>query len=135
MRLTCCGRLWQNRYYSAPLDARTHLWTVARYIERNPVRASIVLQAEDWRWSSARVHARGELDATISQPGWLEESDREAYRQFLNETGDESEIRCATSTGRPIGGVDFVLWLESTLKRRLAALPRGRPRKKTCADS
>lgn len=130
-----CGRLWQNRYYSAPLDARTHLWTVARYIERNPVRASIVLQAEDWRWSSARAHTRGERDATVSQPDWLEGSDRKAYRQFLNESGDENEIRRATSTGRPIGDVGFVARLEGVLKRRLAALPRGRPRKKPSADS
>jgi putative transposase len=125
-----CGRLWQNRYYSTPLDPKTHLWTIARYIERNPVRAGIVLQAEDWRWSSARGHIRGEPDSLLTPPGWLETSEREAYRRFVNEPGDESEIRRATSTGWPLGGLDFIARLESTLKRRLAALPRGRPRRR-----
>jgi putative transposase len=125
-----CGRLWQNRYYSTPLDPKTHLRTVARYIERNPVRAGIVLQAEDWRWSSARAHTRGEQDVLLTQPDRLAASEREAYRQYVNEPGDENEIRRATSTGRPMGGTDFVARLESILGRRLAALPRGRPRRK-----
>lgn len=33
---------------------------VARYIERNPVKARIVKGAEDWGWSSARVHIKEE---------------------------------------------------------------------------
>jgi putative transposase len=130
-----CGRLWQNRYYSTPLDPKTHLWTVARYIERNPVRAGIVRQAEDWRWSSARGHIIGESDALLTQPDWLEASEREAYRRHVNEPGDETEIRRATSTGWPIGGPDFIARLESILKRRLAALPRGRPHKKPDAET
>jgi len=30
------------------------LLTVLRYIERNPLRAGLVAQAEDWRWSSLK---------------------------------------------------------------------------------
>ena len=130
-----CGRLWQNRYYSTPLDPSSHLWTVARYIERNPVRAGIVLHAEDWQWSSARSHIRGEHDVMLAQPDWLETTERESYRQYVNEPCDESEIRRATSTGWPLGGLNFVARLESILKRRLLALPRGRPRKKPNRDT
>jgi REP-associated tyrosine transposase len=36
------GHLWANRFFSAPLD-ESHLWTAVRYIERNPVRAGLVL--------------------------------------------------------------------------------------------
>jgi len=28
------------------------LWTVIRYVERNPLRAGLVDRAEDWPWSS-----------------------------------------------------------------------------------
>ena len=49
------GHLWQDRYYSCPLDD-DHLYEVLRYIENNPVRAGIVESAEKYRWSSAKAH-------------------------------------------------------------------------------
>ena len=39
------GHLWQNRFYSCPLDQR-HLWIALRYVERNPVRANLVERPE-----------------------------------------------------------------------------------------
>jgi putative transposase len=49
------GHLWQNRFYSCALDER-HLWIALRYVERNPVRASLVTRAEKYEWSSAAAH-------------------------------------------------------------------------------
>jgi len=36
------GRLWQNRFFSCPVDKDEYLWPVLRYIDRNPVRAGLV---------------------------------------------------------------------------------------------
>ena len=47
------GHLWQGRFKAFPIEQDEHLLTVLRYIERNPVRAGFVAQAEAWRWSSA----------------------------------------------------------------------------------
>jgi len=124
-----CGRLWQNRYFSCPVEAGSHLWAVARYIERNPVRAGIVRRVEDWRWSSAEAHTRGTADPALSEPGWLARDELPEYRRYLTETGMEEEIRKATSTGRPLGTADFLARLERRLRRTLAAQPVGRPRK------
>jgi hypothetical protein len=44
------GHVWQGRYYSCPLD-ESHLWEALRYTELNPVRASMVANAEGWGWS------------------------------------------------------------------------------------
>ena len=55
-RLRRTGHLWENRYYSSPLDEQ-HLWAAVRYVERNPLRAGLVDAAEEFRWSSARAHA------------------------------------------------------------------------------
>ena len=52
------GHLWQNRYYCCPLAA-THLWTALRYVEWNPIRAGLVREAADYRWSSAAAHCAG----------------------------------------------------------------------------
>jgi putative transposase len=46
------GQLYQGRYKPFPVDSDEHLWTVCRYVERNPVRAALVARAEDWRWGS-----------------------------------------------------------------------------------
>jgi len=44
---------WQDESYNHWVRTRDELETIVRYIEENPVRASLVKSAEDWRWSSA----------------------------------------------------------------------------------
>ena len=46
------GPLYQGRFKSFPIQEDDHLWTVLRYVERNPLRASLVEEAAAWRWSS-----------------------------------------------------------------------------------
>ena len=48
------GHVWQGRFKSFPIEEDAHLWTVLRYVERNPVRANLVKRAEQCLWSSAR---------------------------------------------------------------------------------
>ena len=52
------GHLWQNRFFSCPLDG-DHLWTTLRYVDLNPVRAGMVDDALAYEWSSARAHVEG----------------------------------------------------------------------------
>ena len=134
-----CGRLWQNRYYSAPLDAQTHLWTVARYIERNPVRASIVLQAEDWRWSSARAHISGKDPLGLLElKQWQEILSPSEWKAFLSrneESGKITALRSHTRRGRPLGNDAFLSKIEISLGKRLRPLPVGRPGKSSSKTS
>jgi len=58
VRENLSGHLWQSRYRSYPMD-EAHLFSAIRYIERNPVRAGMVSNPEDYPWSSARAHMRG----------------------------------------------------------------------------
>jgi putative transposase len=125
------GRLWQNRYFSCPVDKEKYLWAVVRYIENNPVRAKIVKKAEDWEWSSARAHTSGKKDVHLRlYDDWLSPAERAEYRRFLSDSGNDDEIRKATSTGRPLGGVTFVEKLEELSGRQLKPQKKGRPRKK-----
>jgi putative transposase len=48
------GHVWQGRFKSFIVQKDDHLLTAIRYIERNPVRAGLVVSAKDWRWSSHR---------------------------------------------------------------------------------
>jgi REP element-mobilizing transposase RayT len=44
------GHLYQGRFKSFPVQADAHFPAVARYVERNALRAGLVGRAEDWRW-------------------------------------------------------------------------------------
>jgi putative transposase len=127
------GHLWQNRFFSCPLDDE-QFWTAAAYVERNPVRAKLVRVAWRYPWSSAAAHV-GAADATglLNLAAWAKRlSGAGDWRDSLGEAGDAEavgKLRRWTMTGRPLGGDRFVRKLEAALGRRLRALPIGRPRK------
>jgi putative transposase len=121
------GRLWENRYFSCPVDKDKYLWSVVRYIERNPVRTKMTTRVEDWRWSSARSHINGIPDRAITLFDWLDKSERSEYARFISEDAKDDHIRKATSTGRPLGSSAFLETLERQLERSLKPNKRGRP--------
>jgi putative transposase len=127
------GRLWQNRFFSAIIEKGSYLWSVARYIERNPVRANIVKRGEDYIWSSAKAHLLKAEDDILSGESWLEENEVIAYREFLRQENQniEDSIRKATSAGRPLGSEQFLKILEKILERDIFPRKAGRSRKKT----
>ena len=46
------GHLWQGRYKSYPLFDDAHFWIVAKYIERNPIKANMVNNIALYRFQS-----------------------------------------------------------------------------------
>ncbi|AKJ95660.1 toxin RelE [Thioalkalivibrio versutus] len=60
------GHVFQGRYKAILVEREAYLLELCRYIDLNPVRAHLVLDAEEWQWSSYR--ATRCLDAA---PGWL----------------------------------------------------------------
>jgi putative transposase len=124
------GRLWQNRFYSTIIEKERYLWAVARYIEKNPVKAGLVKEPELYQWSSAKAHILNKRDERLSG-NWLDESEQGAYKKFLKEEGKKMDelIRKATSTGRPLGKEVFVKGLEVELDRNLVPKKAGRPKK------
>ena len=126
------GHLWQNRFFSCPMDDAYFL-SALRYIERNPVRA--LMHRLPWRyaWSSAAEHAGA------SPPVPLLDNIRFAdltagldWKDFLLHDAAEAEtakIRLATSRGRPLASDSLLSKLEKRLNRRLRPLPVGRPKK------
>jgi putative transposase len=125
------GHLWQERFHSFVMDER-HLLAAARYIERNPVRAGLCTQAEDWPWSSAQAHLAGLDDGLVTSRPPLEMVPR--WDSFLGEPDDTSlarHIHAHTRTGRPLGPDAFVEGLERRLGRALKRRkpgPKPRPR-------
>ena len=121
------GHLWENRFFSTPLDER-HLWAAVRYVEMNPVRAGIVSEPGAYEWSSARAHLDGRRDPLLSAarpfPGPV--SDWSGWLASEPDTEQVETIRRNTSTGRPTGSASFVSQLERRLNRTLKPQKRGR---------
>ncbi len=105
------------------------LWAVARYIERNPSKAGLVECAEEYRWSSARLHLTDAKDDLLSRPDWLELVARDDYATYfkIEDAKQNSAIRKATCSGRPFGTDSFIDTIESELNRRVRAKKVGRP--------
>ena len=65
------GYLWQGRFASFPMD-EFHLNYAVRYVEINPVEASLADSADQWEWSSARAHLEGRDDEVVLVTPMLE---------------------------------------------------------------
>jgi putative transposase len=132
------GHLWQNRFYSCPLSGK-HLRLALRYVDLNPVRAGMVADAGDYRWSSAAAHLSGHdaldlldgqaWDALDLQPQWTSEL------RTGDHAAEELLLRRATYSGRPLGDRDFLRQLEAQLRRRLWTASPGRPKKEQARTS
>lgn len=121
------GYLWQDRFYSAPLD-ESHFWNAVRYVERNPVRVALVTNAEDYLWSSALSHCSGRPDALLDtdwpMEGWT--TDWSEWLKIPNETSIDKLIRERTFSGLPIGDESFVRRMEELEGRVLRPQRPGR---------
>jgi putative transposase len=46
------GHVFQQRFWSGPIEDATHFLNVLRYVEFNPAAARLVERAEHWPWNS-----------------------------------------------------------------------------------
>jgi putative transposase len=132
------GTLWEGRYRSTVLAPDYWLLPASRYIELNPVRNVLVASPEHYRWSSCRHHLGLEPDPLISDHALYwglgnTPFDRQAAYRALLDAGSASDeldsLRYAAHRGWMLGqtSVDNA---EAVSNRRVAPLPKGRPRKK-----
>ena len=135
-----CGHLFQDRYYSTPLN-ENHAWTALRYVEVNPQRAGIVKRAEAFVFSSAIAHTRKDgkdPDSPIILSPLIgrRKHDYQEWREILKvpDPANTEALRRAQKGNRPFGPASWVGDLEKTHKRTLTRKAPGRP-KKTAEDT
>src|SRR6185503_2456390 len=76
------GPLWNERPRVIQLDDERYWFTCLRYVELNPLRANMVAAPHEYRWSSYRVHALGEVsDWLVLHPLYLALGPTGAERQ------------------------------------------------------
>src|SRR6187549_1430113 len=64
------GPVYQGRFKSFPVQTDEHFLAVARYLERNAIRAKLVKQAENWPWSSLWRRTQGDSKLTTWLSDW-----------------------------------------------------------------
>ena len=122
------GRIWQGRFKAFAVQSDGHLLAVLRYVERNPLRAGLVMQAEAWRWSS--VAAIGGGAATVSLDDWPVPRPADWLRRVNGAPeGPETlaRLRLSVNRGAPYGEEGWVQRTAAILGVESALRPPGRP--------
>ncbi len=122
-----CGQLWQGRYKNMVVEKEKYANRLGGYIEQNPVRAGLVTNPGQWKWSSYRFYAFGEplRILTTNMKGekvWVDLIDEDPMYAGFGETSAERQKNYREF----IGSLD-----EEEIKKELGLeeKKRGRPRK------
>ncbi|MSM40404.1 MAG: transposase [Geobacter sp.] len=122
------GHVWQGRYKSFIIQDDTHLITVARYIEGNPVRSGLVNRAAEWPWSSHAYHRSNDTGSVRNLPVMLPQD----WPEYVDKPITENELeRLRRSVNRqtPFGSPGWQGTIIEALGLSATINPRGRPRK------
>ena len=129
------GHVWAGRFKAFPIQDDEHYLTVLRYVERNPVRASLVERSQDWEWSSLKPTERSGMVGLLSEGPVAKPSH---WTRIVNGVETEAELkslRQSVARGTPFGDADWQnatatqLGIEPSMRRR------GRPRLDTDDES
>ena len=125
------GPVYQGRFKSFPVETDEHFLTVARYVERNGLRANLAERAEAWRWSSAYRFAKKDTKLVSFLSPWPVE--RPVNWIDIINTPDNAleldELRSSAQRGRPFGRETWVTQIAKQLGRESTMNSRGRPKR------
>jgi putative transposase len=130
------GTLFEGRFRSSLVDSERYFLTCMRYIESNPVRATLVPEPARFPWSSYAQNATG-------RPAWMLTPHEEylrlgsdahsrgaAYRALFcypMGSAELEQVRIAAAKGAVLGGEAFANQVSDIVKRPLARESPGRP--------
>ena len=123
------GHVWQGRFKAFPIQHDVHLLQVMRYVERNALRANLVVRAENWRWGSlAWRYSRSPVSFLTLPPVTLPDD------WLARVNAPESPVELAALRGSvnrcaPFGDAAWVAATAASLGLEFSLRPHGRPRK------
>ncbi len=118
------GHLFQGRYKSILVQKEGYLLELSRYIVLNPVRAGMVEDAGDWRWSSHRAMTGRDKAPAWLQVDWLlsqfnpdKKKARVAYACFVKDGIGRSSPLKKVQKQAYLGDDDFLVRLQGIRSR------------------
>lgn len=138
------GTLWEGRYRATVIESERYLLTCMAYLDLNPVRAGMVPDARDYRWSSHAHYAGLRTDRLITphalywEMGNTPFAREHAYAEMVGSgvgLAQQTEITDATLKGWALGGPDFLQAAQKHTGRRVRPALAGRPAKRNTTES
>ncbi len=132
------GTLWEGRFKSTLIDSERYFLVVSRYIELNPVRASMVDHPANYPWSSFKANALGKKIRLLTPHecylslGQTAKERMAAYRALFKSHIPEftlNQIRNAINRNWALGDRRFIKQIEKQTGVVCGPLPRGGDRK------
>ena len=132
------GTLWEGRFRSCLAREEDYVLACYRYIEMNPVRAEMVRHPRQYRWSSYRANAEGQVSSVVTPHEHYRalarsaEARRVTYRALFKadlEPEVLQEIRAATNGNYALGSRRFQAEVAVMVGRRVTRGKAGRPPK------
>ncbi len=103
------GHVFKGRFKAVLVEKESHLLELCRYVVLNPVRAAMVKQPEEYRWSSYLPTVGKGATPALLTTGWLLANfstslpeSRRRFRQFVKEGMQGAEPQRARGSGLEI---------------------------------
>ncbi|OGP65248.1 MAG: hypothetical protein A2170_04605 [Deltaproteobacteria bacterium RBG_13_53_10] len=132
------GHFWQDRFKSILISKDQYLLACGSYVELNPVRAGVVQDPKDYRWTSYGVYAYGRRDALVDEHPIYQELSKDdserkkRYRDFVfGMLRTRDAMRGEMDRREIYGGDAFAGQLKRQYTIEEVVRPKGRPKKRT----
>ena len=129
LRRGSSGRVWQGRFKAFAIERDQHLLTVMRYVERNPLRAGLVVRAESWPWGSLAWRRVDRVGNVLSAPPVTLPTDWLKWVNAPQSAEELAALRNCVNGQKPFGSD---AWADDQSRQPALMGPlrrRGRPRK------
>jgi putative transposase len=133
---TRTGTLWEGRYKSTLIQTERYLLACMAYIDLNPVRSAIAVQAQDYAWSSHAHYIGLRIDKLVTPHalywnlGNTPFAREAAYAELVQAGVSNAQQEALTDSalrGWALGDPDFVKKLQKLTERRVSKSEAGRP--------
>jgi putative transposase len=133
---TRTGTLWEGRYKSTLIQTERYLLACMAYIDLNPVRSAIAVQAQDYAWSSHAHYIGLRIDKLVTPHalywnlGNTPFAREAAYAELVQAGVSNAQQEALTDSalrGWALGDPDFVKRLQKLTERRVSKSEAGRP--------
>ncbi len=136
------GHLFQGRFKSIVVGDESYWQNLSLYIHLNPIRAGIVEELSQYKWSSyndyvniKKIHNWVDGDAVLREFGRNKKESRTEYRKLIRGiSGKEKEFLEDLKYGMILGSDKFLEWVQDKFIDRGGNKERELPQKKMISD-
>ena len=137
------GHLFQGRYKSILVGEDSYWRGLSFYIHLNPVRAGMVKELEEYKWSSyhdyvktKKIHHWVSCEEILKGLSRDEKESRVEYRKLIREkSGQEKKFLDEIKYGLILGSEEFISWVQKKFINRLSARDAELPQKTMVGDN